>query len=329
MWYRGCRALLSAVVVFVSVGLTACGGGGGDDGGPTPAQSAITLSIPAAPLAIVDTNAEAVAAEALSSSAGDVAGSIPPVVPFSAMAATTQSSAWSPQTAARFATQRLQINPVAVDGAVTNVAQPCSGGGAVDVIDNGTSGSITFTNCVENGTTINGIILASNIVDTPPTQQSVTLVFQGFSISDFTGYLAIQGDISMSVAVDGAGVQTQTLSGSSFASQFNNEAFQLTNYNLTAVVDPGAGTTTETSTFTYASTSMGGSVTVQTVMPFVTNVGDLYPSSGQVVATGSNGSKCRLTALDNVNVLLEVDADGVGGYETMINTTWAALASAS
>jgi hypothetical protein len=326
MLFRGYGALLSALVVSVSVGLTACGGGGGDDGGPAAAQSAITVSIPAAPLAIVDTNAEAVAAEALSSSAGDVAGSVP--VLFNASGATAQAGAWSPQTAARFATQRLQAKPIATDGAVTNAVQSCSGGGEVDVIDNGTSGSITFRSCIEGGTTINGSVFASNIVDTP-TQQSITLEFKGFSISDATGYLAIHGDISMSISVDGAGVQTQTLSGGSFASQFNSEAFQLTNYNLTAVVDPGAGTTTETSNFTYSSTSMGGSVTVQTIVPFVTNVGDLYPSSGQFVATGSNGSKCRLTALNSVDVLLEVDADGMDGYETMINTTWAALDSAS
>ena len=328
MWYRKWRALPSALVVFASFGLTACGGGGDDDGGTTPsAQSAITVSIPTAPVAISAANAEAVAAEVLSSSAGDVAGSVP-AVPFNAAGATTQSGAWSPQTASQFAMQRMQIDAVAGDDAVTNVKQPCSGGGNVDIDDNGTSGSVTFEECIENGTVIKGSIDASNIVDSP-TQQSITLFFRGFSITAGSDYLAVDGDIRMSISVDGAGVQTQTLSGNRFASQFNGEAFELTQFNLTSVYDPGAGTTTETTNLTYASTSMGGSVTIQTVTPFVTNLGDLYPSSGQMVATGSNGSKCRLTALNNVDVLLEVDADGVGGYETTINTTWAALESAA
>jgi hypothetical protein len=48
-----------------------------------------------------------------------------------------------------------------------------------------------------------------------------------------------------------------------------------------------------------------------------------YPSSGQFLVTGDNSST-RLTA-EGVTVLVEIDADGDGIYEEMINTTWAEL----
>ncbi len=325
------RLFLTSVL---AVGLSACGGGDGDgDGGNVGGgPSALTVNIPAVPLALVEANADAVAGEAFATATDG--GAVPPVT-FSASGSASQAQVWSPVRAADFGLQKFKsARPagsefVANSGPVANVVQQCSGGGQVDVIDNGSSGSLSFASCIEGGTVINGVVLVSNIVDNAPTQTSVTMVFQGFSITEGPNFIAVQGDISMSETTV-AGVTTSTVSGSNFASQFNSEGFRLTNYNISNVYDPGPPAMyTDSANFTYASTSLGGQVTVQTLEDFVTDAGDQYPSSGQALATGSNGSKCRLTVVNNVNVTLEVDADGDGVYETTIDTTWAAIDAAS
>jgi hypothetical protein len=51
---------------------------------------------------------------------------------------------------------------------------------------------------------------------------------------------------------------------------------------------------------------------------------DLYPTSGQIVATGAVGS-LRTTALNTTNVQIELDANGDGIYEASKVVLWTAL----
>ena len=49
-----------------------------------------------------------------------------------------------------------------------------------------------------------------------------------------------------------------------------------------------------------------------------------YPQTGELLVTGASSS-ARLIALDAVNVRVEIDSDGDGTVDDVIDTTWAEL----
>jgi hypothetical protein len=51
-----------------------------------------------------------------------------------------------------------------------------------------------------------------------------------------------------------------------------------------------------------------------------------YPDTGELLVEGDSSS-ARLIAMDNVNVRIEIDADGDGTIDDTIDTTWAELAA--
>lgn len=58
-----------------------------------------------------------------------------------------------------------------------------------------------------------------------------------------------------------------------------------------------------------------GYVTLSTTVPFVLHDGDEWPTSGSLIASGANNSKARITAIDNINCIIEADIDGDDSYE--------------
>lgn len=119
---------------------------------------------------------------------------------------------------------------------------------------------------------------------------------------------SLVGEFTTSVN-DGSGWQTATLSGLSF----------------TLAHDAIAAETTCSLDGQFASTELGGSVTMTTTTPFVIQDGALNPHAGAAVATGAAGSRLTFTVLDETFVRLDVDADGDGIDEFSLTTTWAEL----
>jgi hypothetical protein len=82
--------------------------------------------------------------------------------------------------------------------------------------------------------------------------------------------------------------------------------------------------------YTYASTGIGGSITVTTVTPFGVFAGDDYPTVGMVVIKGANNASVKLSAIDNITASIEYDLDGNGSYgdgadPLMKSVAWADL----
>lgn len=63
-----------------------------------------------------------------------------------------------------------------------------------------------------------------------------------------------------------------------------------------------------------------GYVDVSTPVALVVETGQAFPSSGELVVTGANDSKAKLTALSTTAFHIEVDADGNGTYEVDLGT---------
>ena len=60
-------------------------------------------------------------------------------------------------------------------------------------------------------------------------------------------------------------------------------------------------------------------------MPFVRQLSQPRPASGQATVTGANGAMLRLTALSSTQVRIELDADANGTYETSVIKLWSEL----
>jgi len=58
-----------------------------------------------------------------------------------------------------------------------------------------------------------------------------------------------------------------------------------------------------------------GYVTSATSAPFVLHDGDEWPNSGALIVSGANYTKARISAIDNINCIIEADIDGDDSYE--------------
>jgi len=72
----------------------------------------------------------------------------------------------------------------------------------------------------------------------------------------------------------------------------------------------------------FASTQLGGSVTLATLTPFKILDTEIYPHEGVLTATGLGGSKLTFTVLDDTYVQIDIDADGDDINEVTLTTTW-------
>lgn len=102
-------------------------------------------------------------------------------------------------------------------------------------------------------------------------------------------------------------------------------AAAITDFMLTCAYDAMAAESTYSIDGDFASTELGGTITLTTLTPIVMADGAANPHEGVLRATGSGGSQLTLTILDATFVQLDVDADGDDTYESMDVTTWAEL----
>lgn len=78
----------------------------------------------------------------------------------------------------------------------------------------------------------------------------------------------------------------------------------------------------------FGSQSLGGDLTVSTATPFKSVYtdpdGDIFPSEGQLLVSGGDGTKLRLTATPTVQVLMEMsdDADADWEYSKFVDWGW-------
>lgn len=98
----------------------------------------------------------------------------------------------------------------------------------------------------------------------------------------------------------------------------------LTSQTLDAGVSPSPSTMTASGTAD--SSELGGVVEYSTPTMFQAFDND-YPSSGELLVTGANGATVRLIVIDNVDIRIEFDSDGMAPPDETIDTTWVAFTS--
>ncbi len=328
---------LVGVISFSATILAGCGGGsgGGNGGGTAAAASApVTITSANAPQVAGASYDNAVGLNGASSGGGVLTGAV-----------TQTGSGFDVggvlATALRTAQPLIATGQFSgVTGAVissNNIA--CTNGGnfsfSLDDVDNSgtiTSGdtmSISFANCNEAGSILNGSIALTGLVVTGDittfpytlqfTMQMNNLQAQENGLTDIANGAATYSESS----TDGV-VTTSRLSGASVQYTSAGVTATITAFQIDSTDNAGTGAYTFNVAATVSSPSMGGSATIVTNTTFQGN-GSGNPFVGQAKATGANNSSVTLTAIDTVNVRLDVDEDGDGVTDSTTNTTWSAL----
>jgi hypothetical protein len=325
----------SVSLLVLSSILVACGGGGSD--GPAASNQGPAVAEKAT---LTADNYVAVAQESLSSSnfLADASTLAVGAEVNDAEALMRFSQAQAFKLAGRFAsTQAL------VTGASITTTEACAGGGTVTLVDNdingngqpdvGDTASITATNCTFQGSTLNGTLTLtvnafSGNTNVPPFLVAITMTLTNLTAKSAAASSTGNGTMVLTVSSNTAGNRTDSLKSTQFAttSTYGSASYSRTLNDYTVVVDSNAATSSSKADGTLTSSAFGSkSVTIATQAPFVRQLSQTRPASGQATATGANGAVVRVTALSNTQVKIELDANADGTFETTVTKLWSEL----
>lgn len=189
---------------------------------------------------------------------------------------------------------------------------------------------IVYANCNDGFSTVNGSLYY--VVDafsgdllSGQYDLTMTATFTDFQIATAADTIVSNGDVTVRLNSLQFPFVTASTSGDSLTVDANQSSHSLTNFAgfFTQDVDAAPSPFNQGSLGTIDSTDLPGIIDYSTPVEFVGFVGE-YPSEGEFLVVAENSS-VRLIALDNVNIQLEVDTDGNGTVDEVINSTWAEL----
>jgi hypothetical protein len=216
------------------------------------------------------------------------------------------------------------VFPCAVSGTVTisgNVENPLTltPGDNFDVVsaacDDGlgeiVDGSLRFT-----VTEFSGDVLARLYA------VSMNTVVDNLQIATVDDTVTSRGDALVALDTTAATFVVSSVSGSQMTHESNTDAETLSQYSSSQTVDTAANDPlyTMNAQGSLDTTRLPGSVRYTTPLTFE-GVGQNYPHTGELLVSGDSSS-ARLVAVDEINVRIEVDANGDGSIDETINTTW-------
>jgi hypothetical protein len=221
------------------------------------------------------------------------------------------------------------------------ISNNCTGGGSVSIdatlansqtISNGDTMKMTATNCVEDGSTMNGALsitfsnVTGDVLNGTTYKATMDSRFTAFSLASGTDTAILNGDMKMAVDQTSATSNTLTISGTSL--QLTEQRAGTTigtstlgNYTMTGSTNGTTVTSAANFTLSGNSTALGNyAYIVKNVQPFVAT-GLSMPGSGSMLVTG-DASSVTVTAVDSNNVRVDYSAKG-DGVITQTNTfTW-------
>jgi len=218
----------------------------------------------------------------------------------------------------------------------------------------------TFTiisyDCVEDGETTNGEIFFTLLEDEP--NIAMSFAFTDFEVVGIEGTSTFDGDLTLQVKESGS---TESISITSNKFDFSDPEMDgifrnlsitvseditleslvmtadeltineggvtetLTDFSLTFTEDNNTSLSTLALNGVFDDPELGGIFSVNTLKPFEGLASDDFPYTGILKVIASDDSSVTLTALDTVNVRLDVDEDGDGSTDQTSDTTWSSL----
>jgi hypothetical protein len=194
---------------------------------------------------------------------------------------------------------------------------------------------ISFADCVDfDDVVMNGAFDTLFTSATSETSYGGTITTTNLSQSTSMHTVTLNGAIGFNHNGGTTGTETYTAKGDVIVDVKTHLPFSDTvtllsgyvekdSYDLEALPPEGGspGRLAFTASGSLRSAQAGGVVAITTPTPVVVYALDTYPRSGVVQARGSTGTM-QLTAQSQTDVLLELDADDNGQYESTETVTW-------
>jgi hypothetical protein len=237
--------------------------------------------------------------------------------------------------------------PCTVSGTVTAVLDDKDNSKTPTV---GDTLSISFNQCDEGDGTVNGsMVLAIASFTQTTTVEDVTdvtgsIAFQSLTITSAPLLYSVNGSAtfrftftsktggeelftSFTVASDGLTVAKQGVVAGGPSDSFSYRAGYTVSDRDFFSTDPGVPSSEIISASgDFRSQSLGGDLTISTITPFKSvytdSTGDIFPTEGQLLVNGADGTRLRLTATQTVQVLMETSDDSDAEWEYSKLVTW-------
>lgn len=327
----------------LGLALVAGCGGGGSSGGDS------TVVIPQAPIAITQANAVDVASIVMFAGGNPFADYTPASVAQPASVVTDPSGARDigSSLAGVISTLVQRIAPAQVQTVVTiaivvpATPLPCAVSGTLTIsgevsdptgttFTTGDTVKVTFKNCDDgDGVILNGtisMVFQQVIGNTsfPPYDYTVAVTMTNFSITAGGQTLGMNGNaVLREVTDDGILFSTEFSTNSLRYTESAGDTGLLTSYFSEDTENLNTLEYTTHSSGTLATVLLGGSVQFTALTPFEGIAPD-FPHTGVMRIVGE-GSSETVTAVDAVNVTIDVDENGDNIVDVTIDTTWQAL----
>lgn len=185
--------------------------------------------------------------------------------------------------------------------------------GLGEVID----GTIDFTVDTFSGDIFSGLYLLT-----------MDLEVTDFQVTTAEDVILSSGDVTATIDSRTAPSVAAAVTGSSMTTSSNSSTETLSDFGSSQTLDASVSPSPWTlqSSGDLSSSRLEGPVSYSTPVMFE-GFDSGNPSAGELLVVAPDGTSARLIAVDDVNVLIEVDTDGDGEPDDSIETTWAELLS--
>lgn len=239
-----------------------------------------------------------------------------------------------------------QSAPLSVSGVVVST-YTCATSGNITFDTDGSNSTpftyftIAYNNCVESGITQNGTLSLSNLSILPssgtPTSISATFAFN-YTISNSSTSAGIYGGFTIAATGINSATRSDSITGTSLNFKYGSQYETLTNFAFVSNYDDTPNVNhgySDTVNYTFASDVILAGFDFNTTSPLVRNYGDVKPRNGEVVITGANSTKLKVTVVSsdpNAGTLsgtveLRLSQDGGTTYGSAVTKTWTQLAN--
>ncbi|MCV2371160.1 hypothetical protein [Roseateles oligotrophus] len=329
------------VSLLAVAALSACGGGGSSS---TTNEPASATPVPEKALSLTSSNYQSASQQALSAgnyllNSGDLLNGAQAGAAPSALGVAVKQL---PGLLKQFK------RPALLAGAVISDSKPCSDGGKIDFTltdsnnnglpDEGESVVMVANACKEGSSLMAGRIeismsKLSGVFDSTNFSATIGMKLDNFSVTTPTSSSIGKGELKLSIASSSATQTSLQIEAPNFSSSGRMGALEyqqtMTGFVISISTTTQAnGQSTDSAIFrgTFSSTALEGkTLSIDTPIALTMPSNLNYPTAGKLVIKGANNSVVQMTVQPNGRVLIELDADGNGSFETSVNKAWSEL----
>jgi hypothetical protein len=206
--------------------------------------------------------------------------------------------------------------------------------------------SFSFNQCDEGDGTANGGMALTIATYSPPPVEDLTgsITFQSLAITNDPFSYSMNGGASFqmtytpmtdgeewfarfTVASGGMTISKQAVVAGGLSDSLSYRAgFTVSDRDFFSTAQGVPSSEILTASGEFGSQSLGGDLILSTTTSFKSvytdPFGDIFPSEGQLLVSGAEGTKLRLTATQTVQVLMEVSYDSDADWEYSNLVTW-------